>query len=171
MAGRPSRKPNPGRRRRAKPSKKVTPLVFVRNGLTIRHIDVPTDQLPVEVSKLQSRIKEAHSRLSRMPRVKHWIVESVRFKLQKTMDGFPVPGTLSADQCVAEIGRYNFCLVDAAKMLACMKSNFHEIDEARFTLRFGQTALKRIAGWNSFKKDRTHIESIPDPEGSSDIDD
>ena len=171
MAGRPARKPGLARRRRAKPSKKTTPLVFIRNGVTIRHIDVPTDGLPTETRRLQGRLKEALSRLSRMPRVKHWIIESVRFKLFKVIETFPDPATLTPDQCVSEIGRYNFTFVDAFTMLNKMKSNFHEIDEARFTLRFGQTAMKRVAGWNSFRKDRVQVESVPDPEGQSDIDD
>jgi hypothetical protein len=169
MAGRPSRKPSVGRRR-AKPRKKTTPLVFTRNGVTIRHIDIPTEQLPAEVAKLQGKLHEAFNRLARMPRIKHVIVQAARFKLAKTIASFPASLTMTPDQAVAEIGRYNFVLADTAKVLARMKSNFHELDEARFTLRFGQTAVKRVAGWNSFKKDRTHIESIPDPEGAPELD-
>lgn len=170
MAGRPSKKPQVGRKRRAKPTKKMTPLIFTRNGVTVRHIDIVTDQLHVEVAKLQGKIREALVRLDRRPRVRHFIIETTRFALRKVISTFPT-GPLTPEQSVAEIGRYNFTLSDCAATLAKMKSEFHELNEARFTLRFGQTAVKRIAGWNSFKKDRSHIESIPDPEGSDGLDD
>ncbi len=149
------------RRRRTVSRKKLIPLIFKRNGETIRHIDLQEEAVTTEVTRLQAVIHDVLRLLARAPRCRHFIFQNARFKLKRAIESFVQPA--STEQAVAEVGRLNFILADAGVILSRMRSTFAALDEARFAIRYGQTARKREAGWNSFKKDRDH-ESIPDPE-------
>ncbi len=152
-------------RKRREPKRKSVSLIYTRGTETIRYIDLPSDQLATEVKRLSAVMTEVLGLLWRVKRVKHPLVEYVRF--QATVASASVPAdlsTLTAEQYVSEIGRLNAVLNDSLQVLSKMKTPYAEVQEAVFRLQYGQTSRKREAGWNSFKRDRDD-ESIPDPEG------
>ncbi len=152
-------------RKRREPKRKSVSLIYKRGPDTIRYIDIPSDQLCTEIKRLTDVMKSVWVLLWRVKRVKHPLVEYVRFQTSVASASVaPDLSTLTQEQCVAEIGRLNAVLNDSLRVLSKMKTPYACVQEAVFRLQYGQTSRKREAGWNSFKRDRDD-ESIPDPEG------
>ncbi len=152
-------------RKRREPKRKSVPLIYTRGVETIRYIDLPSDQLTTEVTRLTGVMTEVWGLLWRVKRVRHPLVEYVRFQTSVAPSSVPADlSLLTPEQCVSEIGRLNAVLNDSLQVLRKMKTPYAEVQEAVFRLQYGQTSRKREAGWNSFKRDRDD-ESIPDPEG------
>ncbi len=153
------------KRRRRAPRKKYVGVVYKRDGVTIRHIDILSDNLPVEVDRLLG-VCDAVNYLISPPRLRynHPILAEVRYMVRHAK-AYTGEQLKDADvECkVKEIGRLNHILDKALTALGRLKSEFPALEDARFKLRYGQTSKKREAGWNSFKKDR-ETEYVGDPE-------
>lgn len=154
----------PVSRKRREPKRKTIACIYKRGDVVIRYVDMPSDQLVVEVARLAGVMQDVWALLHRVKHVKHPLVEYVRFQTSVAAKSIGDISTLSSEQYVSEIGRLNAILNDSLATLSRMKTPYLAIQEAIFKLQYGQTSRKREAGWNSFKRDR-EVESIPDPEG------
>ncbi len=152
------------RRRLKKVNRRNIPIVYTRNGVTVRHVDITLDQLPEEVKRLSGVMADVLRLLARAPRLKHPKVEYVRFQLMYSP--YPLDPTTTPERWTQEIGRLNFIMNEALKVLEQLKTPIPVLKEACFRLRYRQTSKKREAGWNSFKGDRDNRdhESMRDPE-------
>ncbi len=75
-------------------------------------------------------------------------------RYQLAYSPYPLDPTVTPDQLTKEIGRLNFIMNAALKVLEQLKTPIPYLKEACFRLRYRQTSKKREAGWNSFKGDR-----------------
>lgn len=141
-----------GRRRRREPRRKSVAIVYRRDGETVRHIDMQVDQLQQEINRLCDvmRFLARQMRLTRI-RSSHPILRHVRYILK--MAPATIGTGLTVEQMTQEIGRLNFIMNYALKVMNTMKSQHEQLEEIRFILRFRQTSRKRGPGWNSFNGD------------------
>ncbi len=161
MARRSQATKRPKRRREAR--RKTVSIIYKRDGVSIRHIDMQVDQLPGEIARLVGVMAQV-GKLLTAPRIRtiHPVIQHVRYILAYS----PAPaGELTVDQMTQEIGRLNYLMNYALQVMNRMKSDYAVLEEVRFLLRYRQTSKKRGPGWNSFKGDR-EVESLPDPEQS-----
>lgn len=144
-------------------AKRLIPILYKREGISIRHVDIPYDKLEPELIRLRTIFKEVVRLLQPVRRLRHPIIDYVLFQMENIHSS-----TGSTEQIVSEIGRLNFIMQDSLTVLKPFTSPFQNILKAKFILQYRQTSRKREVGWNSFKKDREPQEHVEDHEELND---
>jgi hypothetical protein len=137
------------------------PVVYRVGSETIRYVDQPLENLPKEISRLMGVMSYIRFLLDKVGRIKHPLVDYVRFQMEAGVASVPLPSSLTKEQCCQEIGRLNFILHNSMETMKKFTTPVPFFQEAAFKLKYGQTSRKREAGWNSFKRDRS---PAPEPE-------
>ncbi len=128
---------------------------------------MPNDNLDREVERLKGVAVKA-LRFLAPPLRRHPIVRHAVFKLNAIIRTATIADEV--DQKVLEIGRLNLVLSESLAVLNRIPTPYDLLEQARFTIKYGQTSKKRETGWNSFPRDREH-DRVADPEGSHSADD